>query len=299
MDVTFRQLEYLIAVADTGTLSGAAAACHVSATAVGAGLDDLEAQLGAQLTVRRRSRGVQLTDAGLAAVEHARELLTGVSGLADAVDDELGRVHGTLRVGCFPTIATWAIPELIEHCLTHHPDLEVVGIEDESAGLTERLRGGDIDVAVLFTAHLLPGNEVIHPLREARPHLLLPAGHRLAGRESAALEELAGEPMALLDLHPVSDILLGVMRQAGIEDSVRWRSPTANVVRNLVGRGLAWTILIGLGTPLYSGEGRRLASVAITDELPANGVVALTRGHRPPRRVMAALEVLRPSGEQA
>lgn len=71
--------------------------------------------------------------------------------------------------------------------------------------------------------------------------------------------------MALLDLHPVSDILLGVMRQAGIEDSVRWRSPTANVVRNLVGRGLAWTILIGLGTPLYSGEGRRLASVAITD----------------------------------
>ena len=48
-------------------------------------------------------------------------------------------------------------------------------------------------------------------------------------------------------------------RRAGCRCS--W--PTATVVRNLVGRSLAWTILIGLGNPLYSGEGRPLASVPL------------------------------------
>lgn len=48
-------------------------------------------------------------------------------------------------------------------------------------------------------------------------------------------------------------------RRAGCRCS--W--PIANVVRNLVGRSLAWTILIGLGNPLYSGEGRPLASVPL------------------------------------
>lgn len=298
-ELTLRQLEYLVAVADHGTLSGAAATVHVSTTAIASALNDMEQLVGTPLTIRRRSKGVVLTPAGRVAVQRARDVIAGARGLVEAVDYEVGSVGGTLRIGCFPTLATWAVPMLVEWFAVRFPRVRVEVVESDSPQLLDGIAAGHFDLLILFASHFdaaAPGPRpgTVHEIHEARPRVLLPAEHRLAGRGSVWLRELADEPMVLLDLAPVRDILRGVLRQAGVEHCVRWLSPTVGVVRNMVGRGLAWSILVGLGSSDLSPEGRRLARVPIADELPANGVVAVTadRSVAGPK-VAAALEALR------
>lgn len=72
---TIRQLAAFVAVAETGTISGAAERMHQSQSALAAAVTDLEKALGARLTVRKRARGVQLTPTGEAVLGRARTLL--------------------------------------------------------------------------------------------------------------------------------------------------------------------------------------------------------------------------------
>ncbi|RZK84403.1 MAG: LysR family transcriptional regulator, partial [Rhodococcus sp. (in: high G+C Gram-positive bacteria)] len=72
---TMRQLAAFVAVAETGTISGAAERMHLSQSALSAAVTDLEKALKAQLCVRRRARGVQLTPTGEAVLSRARALL--------------------------------------------------------------------------------------------------------------------------------------------------------------------------------------------------------------------------------
>lgn len=72
---TIRQLAAFVAVAERGTISGAAEGMHLSQSALAAAVTDLEKALKVQLTVRRRARGVQLTDAGERVLDRARDLL--------------------------------------------------------------------------------------------------------------------------------------------------------------------------------------------------------------------------------
>jgi len=72
---SLRQLAYFVAVAEAGTLAGASATLHVSASALSLALDELERALDAQLTVRRRAHGIRLTPAGQETLRRARRLL--------------------------------------------------------------------------------------------------------------------------------------------------------------------------------------------------------------------------------
>ena len=75
------------------------------------------------------------------------------------------------------------------------------------------------------------------------PYVLLPAGHKLAGRSKVTLTQLAGEPLALLDLPQSRDYFLGMFAAAGVEPQIRYRSTSVETLRALVGRGLAYTLL--------------------------------------------------------
>ena len=79
---SLRQLSYLVAIADHGTMTAAAAVCHVSQAAVSVGIIDLERQLGVQLLARHRGHGVTLTEVGAEVVRDARRLSRAVSDQA-------------------------------------------------------------------------------------------------------------------------------------------------------------------------------------------------------------------------
>lgn len=307
-DVTLRQLEYLVAVADHGSLSAAAHTSHVSTAGIASALNDLEHLMDTPLTIRTRSKGVVLTAAGRVAVEKARKLLEHSRHFVESVDQEVGRMRGDLHVGSFTTLSPWVFPLLLEHFSSSFPDVALNVTESGSPQLLERLAAGKYDMIVLFASHLWahssgvrsagavpdPEELTVRMLHQARPRLIVSAAHPLARRGVVHLEELHGQPGMLLDVDPVREILTDVLARVGLAQNIRWSSPSVNVVRNVVGRGLAWSILVGMGSANYSPDGRPLVTVPIADPLPDNGIVAATMKHigETPKAV-EAIRVLR------
>ncbi|TLF25069.1 LysR family transcriptional regulator, partial [Microbacterium sp. 5K110] len=100
-DFTLRQLGYLTAVADAGTIAAAAAELRVSPSTLSDALADLDRIVGAPLTVRRRAHGVSLTSAGVHVVDRARPLLAASRELMIGLRGEPGELVGPITIGCY------------------------------------------------------------------------------------------------------------------------------------------------------------------------------------------------------
>lgn len=272
-EITLRQLQYLTAVADHGSMTAAAKACHVSSVAIGQALDELERSVGARLTTRVRSKGVTLTRTGQLLSERAHTIVQDVRNLEYVVEEAEDRMRGTLRLGTFPTLSSWAVPAVVEEFTARHPEVNLELVEGDGATLSRGLADGSLDMFLGFSTHVGPEATTVH-IRDVRPRVLISAEHPLGQRKSVHLSELKNDPIALLSVYPVFDLLSGVLAKHGLADNIRWRGSNVDVVKNLVGRGLAWTMLVSLGTPATSAEGRPLRNLTIEDELASNAIVA-------------------------
>lgn len=230
---TLRQVSYLVAVADHGTLAAAATTLHVSPSAISVALDELDRALGVQLTLRRRAHGVQLTPAGRAAVTRGRRLLRDAGELATS----LGEVAGVVTVGCYPTLAPTVLAPWIAALRERHPRTRVAFVEDDQDRLQRRLLDGELDLAVLHDHGLSPDLDTERVAANV-PYLLLRRGH-----SATDLPAVADEPMVLLDLPPSSDHALAVCRDLGVSPRVEHRTRSTEMVRALVAQGLGWSVL--------------------------------------------------------
>ncbi|OWJ75973.1 LysR family transcriptional regulator, partial [Haematobacter missouriensis] len=109
---TLRQLEYLVAVGELGSVTEAAERVNVSAPSVSTAISQLEREFGLTLFVRRHAQGLAMTEAGRRFVEQARHILA-EAGKLNALSNALtGQVRGPLNVGCLVTFAQIVIPAL-------------------------------------------------------------------------------------------------------------------------------------------------------------------------------------------
>src|SRR3954466_12246857 len=196
------KLATLRAVVTHGSFSAAGHALNLTQPAVSRQVSLLERQVGTQLVRRTRQR-VRATEAGRLLVAHA-EAIVGRLALAEAqVADLAGLRRGRLRLGSFFTPLVYLSSELAALLEARHPELFALGhdvIEDALVDRAAALRGlaaGDLDLAIVFEHAFEPdpapdGVEIV-PLFDDPPRVLLPAGHRLAGRRRIAPRELAAE----------------------------------------------------------------------------------------------------------
>jgi DNA-binding transcriptional LysR family regulator len=292
-DLTLRQMEYFVAVVDHGSVTAAAAACHASQAAASMAIAQLEKSLGADLLVRSRSRQVALTPAGIEFAAHARAVLERVTEAAASISDNLGQIRGPLRVGCSQTLSPRLVPPLAEHFTKHHPEVDLRFTESSAGAVQEGLREGRLDVALVYA--LQADDDLAQELiKEIQLQVVLPQDHRLADRSTVPLQEIAAEPAILLDVPPTIERLTAVARQAGLELNVRWTSANMETIRSMVARGLGYSFANSPPVDGTTFDGLQVVHRPISDKHARNAIVALLpAGHTPPRRVAAAIEVLR------
>lgn len=186
-----RQLEYVVAVADHGTLTAAAAAVFVSQPSVSQGISRLEAELGVAL-FERVGRGVVLTAAGRAFVGPARQVLRGLRVLGDSVRAVAGLEGGTLDVVSLQTLAAGPLAEVVGEFRRAHPHVMVMVREAETvAALVDQVRDGRAEVGL--TELPVPGDDLeSDPLADQPLVLIRPPGD-LSGL--VTMEELAELPL--------------------------------------------------------------------------------------------------------
>ncbi|WP_432511489.1 LysR substrate-binding domain-containing protein [Kineococcus sp. SYSU DK001] len=277
---SLRQLLYFVTVAETGTITGAAELLVISPSAVASAVEKLEHALGVQLCVRRKAHGITLTAAGQDLLRRSRALLDHAGELAEVGGGTGGDVSGNLTLGCYHTLAPTCLPPLLSAFTAEHPRVAARFLEADQDSLQDGLASGEVDVAVLYDMQLRDDVAGLELFR-TRPHVLLAAGHPLAGAGRVSLRDVAAEPFVLLDLPPSSRHAFSVFRHVGVEPAVRYRAAGLETVRALVGRGFGWSFLVqrpGTGTT-YEGLG--VAALEITDDVPdVRVLLARSRGAR-------------------
>ena len=128
-DVTLTQLRYFVKAATHSSMTKAADELHIAQSAVSAAISQLEAQIGTQLFIRHRARGLALTAAGEEMLRDTRALLAHLDEVLDGASGHVDQVRGTVRLACFLTLAPFVLPRLLSDLGQAYPELEVDVVE--------------------------------------------------------------------------------------------------------------------------------------------------------------------------
>lgn len=140
-----RHIRYFVAVADAGSVSGAARSLlHTSQPSLSRQLLELEDELGIRL-FDRRSRGIVLTDAGQVFLEHGRRILKQVEDAAAAAKN----TPAILRLGVLPGLELSILPRLMELANGYSADADIRVISASSPRIIDELRTGNLDMAFM------------------------------------------------------------------------------------------------------------------------------------------------------
>ncbi|MET8974581.1 LysR family transcriptional regulator [Streptomyces sp. NPDC004539] len=188
-------LRLLVAVAETGSFTGAAARLDYTQSAVSRRIATLERQAGGPL-FERLPRGVRLTPAGRSLHRHAVEVL----GRLARAERELAVLNagqgGLLHVGAFATANISLLPSALRALQLARPDVEFVAVEGPTGTLVRSLADGTLDLAVVSDyPYGLPSADGVTttPLFDDQLLVALPPDHRLAPEPTVDLRELRDE----------------------------------------------------------------------------------------------------------
>ncbi|HET7486677.1 MAG TPA: LysR family transcriptional regulator [Acidimicrobiales bacterium] len=246
-----RRLRAFHEVAERGSFSAAALALGYAQSVVSHHIAALEAEHGITL-VDRTSRPVRLTPAGEQLEAHAVDVLGSVAAAEDTLRALAGVRRGVLRIGAFDTACTSFVPVAMARFERAHPGVQVTLDVDEPTAALRRVRAGDLDLAVAFihrTAdHGVVDDALTWTVLGTDPfRLVLPPGHRLAGRRRLRPADLARERFCAppregsgLTYHEMLD-KLGA--EGGFRPVVAYTVAGVDVARALVAAGLGIAVM--------------------------------------------------------
>ena len=260
---TLRQLEYLVAVGEAGSIALASERVNVSSPSISAAIAQLEAEFGLALFVRKHAHGLTLTQGGRQFMAQAKAVLAEAARLNDLAGEITGQVRGPLSVGCLQTFAQVMLPQLRRGFVDQFPQVEFRQAELNQTEIFEGLRGATLDVALIYDLDI-PSDIHFLPLITLPPYAVLEAGHSLARQASVTPAELAPHPMVLLDLPFSSDYFLSVFTRAGLRPRIVERTRDMGVMRSMVANGFGYSIANIRPVTDQAPDGRRLAHVPLT-----------------------------------
>src|SRR3954466_2378944 len=189
-----RRMKVLREVAARGSFSAAAEALSFTQSAISQHVAALERETGTKL-VERSPRGVRTTEAGRALVGHADAILARIECAEEELADIAGLRGGRLRLACFQSAGATLVPRAVAAFHERHPSVELSMVEAEPEEACARMKGGEIDLALVYDVAAIPGMlepefELTH-LLDDRYDAILPAGHALAKRHRLRLADLS------------------------------------------------------------------------------------------------------------
>ena len=239
---TLRQLEFLCAIADHGSFSKAADACHVTQPTLSAAIKEVEGLLGVQL-IERESRGASLTPAGEAALERARIILSDTADLVSAARQAGAPLSGPFRLGAIPTIAPFLLPRTLKALRRAHPDLKLYLREDQTERLLDGLKARTLDAALIALPWDAPGIETMD-LGDDEFMLVAPTDHKLVRSAELAASDLADQDVLLLeDGHCLRDHALSVCRLPSKRGGADVTATSLPTLVHMVAGGLGVSLL--------------------------------------------------------
>ncbi|MDX2157568.1 MAG: LysR substrate-binding domain-containing protein [Hyphomicrobiaceae bacterium] len=240
-----RQLEYLVAVADTLHFKRAAERTNTTQPTLSEQLKSLEDRLGAQLVERSRTR-VVLTPVGHQVVEIARRMLRDANDIRQLAQSGGRELSGLLRLGLPPTVGPYLLPHVLPGLHKAYPSLRLYVRESVPEVLPRALEDGSLDLIITLLP-IMHGELVSVPL--FREPLLLTVGsdHPLASRDVVRKEDLKGQDVLTLGPdHQLHETVLSLCSEFGANLRYEFEGTSLDTLREMVVMGLGVTFLPAL-----------------------------------------------------
>jgi LysR family transcriptional regulator, hca operon transcriptional activator len=213
-----RHLRYFVAVAEAGSLTVAAERkLHTSQPSLSRQIRDLEDEVGAQL-LTRRARGIDLTPAGRAFLDHARLVLSQVEAATEAARRVDHPAKPCFSMGFLTGHELTWMPEALQILRDELPNIDVMISSQYSPLLADGLSKGKIDAAFLRREQGAP--DLAFRLLVKEPLVaVLPSNHRLAALKAISLQDLMGETFVTVsDTAPVlRGVIDNYLKRSGIK----------------------------------------------------------------------------------
>jgi LysR family hca operon transcriptional activator len=187
-----RHLRYFIAVAEAKSLTVAArSVLHTSQPSLSRQIRDLENEVDAQL-LKRGARGIELTAAGRAFLEHARSVLSQVEAATEAARRVAHPAKPCFSMGFLTGHEMTWMPEALRILRDELPNIDVMISSQYSPQLAEAIMKGAVGAGFLRRERGVPGL-AFRTLVQEPLLVVLPSDHRLAKRKAISPAELVGE----------------------------------------------------------------------------------------------------------
>jgi DNA-binding transcriptional LysR family regulator len=209
-------LKYFVVLSEELHFGRAAQRLHMAQPPLSQRIKDLEKELGVLLFHRRRT-GVELSEAGALLLEHARGVLDHVAMAQESMRRIRPGASGILQVAVPPDTNPVALSTMVSFFAASAPDVLLNLHELTTVEQVERLRDGELDVAVVRHPLSSVGFES-GPLYSRALGVVLNASHPLASLSSVPLGDLAGNPLIIFPRHmapTLYDSFLQTCRDAG------------------------------------------------------------------------------------
>jgi len=251
-DLSLRQLQYVVAVAETLGFRRAAERCAVSQPTLSTQIQHVEDVLGVKLFERGQG-GVIVTVVGEEVVARARRVLVEMADLIGVATRARDPFAGTFRVGVIPTIAPYFLPEVSQVLATRYPRLRLVFREAKTDETVRDLWAGTLDAGLVALEAELGLLEHASVMRDPF-FVAMPKGHPLAKKRKIAQMDLDDQEVLLLeDGHCLRAQALELCARAGAREMDLRATSLATLVQ-MVATSNAVTLLPALAIPV---ENRR------------------------------------------
>nr|WP_220790435.1 LysR family transcriptional regulator [Gluconacetobacter takamatsuzukensis] len=292
MNIDFRHLRYIAAIAEHGSFTHAARALHMEQPPLSQQVRALEQALGLKLFVRSR-QGAVPTEAGAELVKRAGILLQMRQEFTDVATGLARGERGSLRVGLAGAVSLLPlIPAAIRQLRLALPHAVITMEESNTPALCAALTERTIDVAIIRPP--APGGTfAIETLFEEPTLLAVPVGHPAAGQATVALQDVAQDPLILFPraLGPgFFDAILAACQNAGFTPQLGQEAPQITAAVPLVAAGLGVSIVPACLDQIHAGGAvfRPIAGTA-----PRATLAVATRPEPPAPLLRRFVETLR------
>ena len=269
---TMKQLQYLVALADTRHFGRAAERCHITQSTLSAGIRDLESVLGTAVA-ERSNRHVLITRVGAEIAERAKALLRDAEDVMDVARAGCSPMTGEMRLGVIPTIGPFLLPRVLPGLRERFPDLTVYLREEQTAPLLARLEDADLDAALIalpydtedFDTRVILEDEFLFACNR---------NHALAGAVAVSLDALADERLLLLEEgHCLRGHALDVCDKGDTITRAQFEASSLHTLVQMVAAGIGVTLVprLAVDADIAWGTGISLSRLA----MPASRQIGL------------------------
>jgi len=246
--MNIRDLQYILAVAETRHFGRAAQRCFVSQPTLSGQIKKLEAHLGVTI-FERTNRSVDITPIGESILVHARLLLEQEQAIEQVARAQQDPLAGPLRIGAIPTLSPYLMPLILVPLKRRFPQLRLVLSEEITESLITRLQQHELDGILIATPVDNPDLEQI-PLFAEPFWLAHPSTHPLYAKDDISQQDLEEIELLLLAeghclTHQVMEVChLSERPQQG--EMADLRAASLETLLQLVGAGFGCTLVPAL-----------------------------------------------------